>query len=516
MPALLFVVAYVLRTLLPNLGQVTASQLAGPLLIATAVALVLTLLLALRLRDRRKAEVLATLVAVLLTWPAPFIGIFEALSDSGLPSGLALATASLACVVPCALLAAFLLRRPPGGPAVRRLYEGTCVATAYLLVTALWPLRGGVPEATRAPVRLRTLKGDPPLTRPARPPNIYWIVLDAYSRGDILRDTFEYDNEPFLDALRKRGFRIATAASANYATTLPSLASAMNWDHIDPDPTRPIPGKLAYYGPFITMVRGNRTARLLGAMGYHRSVFSSGNYAFSSWDVEETHEPSLGSFDHQVLRATTLGQFSAEWQRRSHHAGVRAILDALPGPPPPADRPRFVFAHVMAPHPPFVMDEAGAYAPSGHYLYSVLDHGLALDFHLGDGWYEDRYVRQLRGVNALVLEALDRILAADPDAVVLLHGDHGSASRRSLDPTTEDVRERYAILHALRIPAAPAAAIAPTFSPVNAMRLVANCYFGAELPMLEDRTYSTNLGPGYSIRPVPDEAVRPEGYTPPE
>lgn len=515
MPALLFIVAYVLRTYRPNLGQITGAQLAGPLLVAVAFTLALVVLLALRLRDRRRGELLATTAIMALAWPAPFVTVFEALAGAGLPASVALAAAALACVAPTLALAAFLARRPRGAPGVRRLYEGATFAAGYLLLTALWPLRGGVPVDVRAPVRLRTLHQDPPLSRPARPPDIYWILLDAYTRADVLASHFGHDNSSFLDALRARGFQVAPAAAANYATTLPSLASALNWDHLGPDPARPIPGKFEYYAPLVTAVRENRTARVLGKLGYHRTVHSSGNYAFSEWDVEATHEAPLGSFDHQVLRATTLGQFTAEWQRRAHHAGLRAIFEALPGPPPPGGAPRFVFAHVMAPHTPFVMDETGAYRPSGHYLYSVLDNGLALDFHLGEGWYASRYVRQLRGVNALALAAIDRILSTSPDAVILLHGDHGSGSRRSLDRRTEDLRERYAILQAVRIPGAPPGAVGPTFSPVNTMRLVANTYFSAGLPMLEDHTFSTDYGPGYSIRQVPEGTVRPAGYAPP-
>ena len=331
MPAVLFALAYILRTYRPNLGQVTAAQLGGPLLAATLLAATLTALMALRLEDRRRGELLGLAATMAVLWPAPFVGAFEALAGAGLDGAVALAGAALAAALPLLVLGAFLGRQPPGATGVRRLYDGATFAAAYLLVTALWPLRSGVPEATRAPVRLRTLREDPTLTKPPRPPNIYWIVLDAYTRADVLRDTFGYDNAPFLDQLRSRGFQVAEAASANYATTLPSLASALNWDHLDPDPVRAIPGKLAYYAPLINRVRGNRTVRVLGALGYHRTVHSSGNYAFAGWEVEATHEPMLGSSTTRSCEPPPWGS-----SRPSGSGGPTTRGYAPPSPPSPA------------------------------------------------------------------------------------------------------------------------------------------------------------------------------------
>ena len=40
-------------------------------------------------------------------------------------------------------------------------------------------------------------------------PNIAHIVLDAYSRQDVLADLYQFDNTPFLDRLRGLGFAVA-------------------------------------------------------------------------------------------------------------------------------------------------------------------------------------------------------------------------------------------------------------------------------------------------------------------
>ena len=40
-------------------------------------------------------------------------------------------------------------------------------------------------------------------------PDVYYIVLDAYARGDILQSRYDYDNSDMLEWLERRGFFLA-------------------------------------------------------------------------------------------------------------------------------------------------------------------------------------------------------------------------------------------------------------------------------------------------------------------
>ena len=40
-------------------------------------------------------------------------------------------------------------------------------------------------------------------------PDIYYIILDTYTRSDSMQTFFNFDNEPFLDSLREMGFYVA-------------------------------------------------------------------------------------------------------------------------------------------------------------------------------------------------------------------------------------------------------------------------------------------------------------------
>jgi hypothetical protein len=64
-------------------------------------------------------------------------------------------------------------------------------------------------------------------------PDVYYIILDGYGRQDVLQREYGFDNTEFIHALRARGFYVADCSESNYAHTLYSLASSLNYDYLD-------------------------------------------------------------------------------------------------------------------------------------------------------------------------------------------------------------------------------------------------------------------------------------------
>jgi len=75
--------------------------------------------------------------------------------------------------------------------------------------------------------------GPPPARADAPLPDIYYIVLDAYTRQDVLRAAYGLDNTPFLEALEERGFYIARCSQSNYARTSLSLGATLNLAYVE-------------------------------------------------------------------------------------------------------------------------------------------------------------------------------------------------------------------------------------------------------------------------------------------
>jgi hypothetical protein len=155
---------------------------------------------------------------------------------------------------------------------------------------------------------------------------------------------------------------------------------------------------------------------------------------------------------------------------------------------PVSDQPRFVFAHVVAPHPPFVfLADGGSTNPTspfrlkdGNEFLGTLDE------------YVSGYIQQLQYINRRVLAVVDAIIAStDGDVIIVLQGDHGPGSRLNWeDPAGSDLFERMSILNAIRLPLdEPAGEIPSTLSPVNTFRLIFNREFGGEYELLADRSY---------------------------
>ncbi len=87
-------------------------------------------------------------------------------------------------------------------------------------------------------------------------------------------------------------------------------------------------------------------------------------------------------------------------------------------------RPRVVFTHVMAPHSPqvFAADGSAVNSPG----LALLDDDREEAAALGPAEYDRRLEGQVAFVNARTLRLVDEIVAADPDAVVVVFSDHGS------------------------------------------------------------------------------------------
>ena len=63
-------------------------------------------------------------------------------------------------------------------------------------------------------------------------PDIYYIILDAYARADVMQDFYGYDNSHFVEQLTDLGFYVAPCSQSNYAWTGLSLTSSLNMNYL--------------------------------------------------------------------------------------------------------------------------------------------------------------------------------------------------------------------------------------------------------------------------------------------
>ena len=223
---LLFAIFPILALLAQNRDWLPLLEGVRPLILSVLGALGLLGLIWVFIRDLPRAGLLASL-ALLMFYS--YGHIYGSLKAAGLGATIArhryLAPVATGLLIGVGLWIVKFLRDPR--PPTRVLN----VVSAALLIFPIVSIASYAVESPSPAVQeLRKLHlpaGKDP------PPDIYYIVVDAYARQDTLKEVFEFDNEPFLQGLENQGFTIARAARSNYAQTSLALASALNLDYVD-------------------------------------------------------------------------------------------------------------------------------------------------------------------------------------------------------------------------------------------------------------------------------------------
>jgi hypothetical protein len=339
-------------------------------------------------------------------------------------------------------------------------------------------------------------------------PDIYYIILDGYARGDVLLEVYGVDNSGFLDQLRERGFFVAVESRANYCQTVLSLASSLNLEYLDHLVDR-IGTDRRSTGPVISMIRNSAVVRVLEQNGYQTIAFASGytgteiltadRYLSAHWYPDE--------FQVALINMTPIPFFAESLFPMTHWHRER-ILYALEHVPEVSEpgRPTFVFAHIVSPHPPFVFGRHGEEIEPQYQF--VLHDGSHL---VGTrGFTREEYVygyrEQLLFINSRVVQLVDDILSRkDRPAVVILQADHGPGSMLnwgSVDDT--NLRERFSILNAYYLPGDGSVHLYDAISPVNSFRVIFNLYLHGGYDLLPDESYFSTFTRPYDLVRVTD------------
>jgi hypothetical protein len=266
------------------------------------------------------------------------------------------------------------------------------------------------------------------------PPDVYYIVLDGYPRGDFIEQYLGSSNQKFLDQLSERDFYVANCSQSNYSDTRFSLASTLNMTYLNGGTNQP---EVVHSGAVLDqMIHTSEVQQNFSDLGYTIITFESG-YKWLRWEHstqhldlaadKSSHLSSLGLNDFErLLVDTTAGKLLLDMTtlprvnqladiidnpRAAHRERVLYSLDKLPQIPAEFPSPKFIYAHIIFPHPPFVVDQAG------NPLQNTPPDEIAA------------YADQITYLDDRLLDILDNVLenSAQPP-VIILQGDHGQLS----------------------------------------------------------------------------------------
>jgi hypothetical protein len=340
---------------------------------------------------------------------------------------------------------------------------------------------------------------EPPPKPDAKPrPDIYFIVLDGYARADILAKYYGFDNAPFLDGLRRRGFQVSDRSRSNFYWTFLSLGSALNFDYVQDVVARQLDPQSRDRTELYRILRDNRAARFLRERGYRFVHLQStwGGTASNSY-ADEFLPCHSGIFGNEYLRAVA----DASWLRALESKASLDVANchlqnlATLAAQAKAPGPKFVFAHFVPPHHPYLFDRHG----------NVLRRATMSDqFELQRRLWENRpaYAGQLAFITRRIHEVVGRLLDESPTPpVIILISDHGPNLRSGLD-AAEQREVRLANLTAMYLPGAPDGFLPPDATPVNHLRRVFDLYFDAGLPLLPDRYFVSEYQSPFDLTEV--------------
>jgi hypothetical protein len=497
----LFAAASVLALYTANLRETSFGDVAPALITVVGSAALLVAAIALLLRDfGPRAAILASLILVAALYHAGLFGRLNGLLGGVLPTAAAMpltlvAVSVLAVVV---MRARFDLAVPNAllnGIALVLVVTPVWTAASYTVETTALP-RPALAAAPTPAASISLPRGAIAGPAVAATPDIYYFVFDRYGSQNTLERVYGFDNRPFLEALRAKGFYVASGSHANYPKTAPSFASTFDMDYLDlaDDPL----ARRNEWHPIYDKLENHRVGNFLKSTGYRfiqigswwaptqHNAAADENYSFGfsefAWlYLRRTIVPKV---IHAVAPGTGIAAMT-DWDNGQcqrvprQFAAVKAI----------SERPEatFTFVHVLLPHEPYV------FAADGRCLSpeEVRARGQ-----------KDGYLGQLRYANSLIGDMVDHLLSSPNKPIIILQADEGPypeayriGDRSWRQATPEQLATKTAILNAFYFPDGDYSMLYRDITSVNTFRLLFDKYFGTNHGRLRDRIFAF---PNYS------------------
>jgi hypothetical protein len=453
--------------------------LVRPLVIVIVVGLVTTAVATLIVRDRNLAGIAAWAVLTAVT-----------VND--------VRAFALLLVVAAAVMAVGIRLRHvgwPRGPTVTRFLS---VLAVILLLTSLIDSvqSGAVGYALDEVQRDFAAEGPADGYAPGAP-DIYVFLLDGYPGRTATRAEPGFDSAAITDALRSRGFELASDARSNYVTTRLTLPAVFASAHLLDIPSLRRPGTRQGDAHVLReATESGVVLSALGAAGYERIAVASGYGEIGPRRVDRLIvPPQIGEFEASLLRSTMVGSIvdflapnaaASEKHERVEGTFEEAALLAKE----PHDRPRFVFLHVPGPHGPWVVDAAGNYWPGTSSRFASFADPIR-----DPAVRRQRFFEYSTFIANRTLATVDSILAASSTPpVIVLFSDHGpDISFDTHDPLSADLDQRTSNLIAVLAPG-QADLLPDDATVVNIFPIVLNAYLGTDLPMQPNTFWAWRTG----------------------
>lgn len=314
-------------------------------------------------------------------------------------------------------------------------------------------------------------------------PDIYFILFDEYSNSRTLKEIYHYDNSGFDSFLVREGFHVQWNSRSNYAGTFLSMASTLNFSYLSDlkDVT------FSKYKDLLDAIANNNVVNFFYTQGYtviNNSPFdlpghpSGRSIPFISTKARLISNRTL--FNYIVIelegrvKNTLWGPDGAESriEEETDKQNKDALQETKEESLKKTSAPRFIYTHVLMPHPPYLYDS----------LLRRRNH-FDIAAHLDeDPRYYLNYIPYTNACARDLLETIKRNTGGK--AVIIFMSDHGFRYRTNGNLTPYFFDNQNAVY----FPDNDYHLFYDSISSVNQFRVVFNKLFRQNLPLLKDST----------------------------
>ena len=364
--------------------------------------------------------------------------------------------------------------------------RGILAVILVILAGSLTVALARQPDEASSPRRTSPARSQAAAVRRPSKPDIYYIVLDRYGGPRTLKRDFNFDNQPFLDFLRSKGFFVADQARTNYPRTAQAVASTLDMRFLDYLEGRS--GPLDYAAVYDTL-KGPRVATFLKDRGYRYiklgswwKATSSDPHADKNFKYVRPEKVNLYAEQNGLSRRERfrMGEYLHRyWQYRQ----LREVI-------PKMDGPKFVWVHILCPHEPWVSARDGRFMSNNPVARRFFDRARPLPHGT-----KKNFVEQVMWTNSQLEKLVNRLVRGPEESrpVVVIQADEGpytglvpeNATRVSI----KKLRQKMFVMSAFYFPGARNPPLHPSFTSVNTFRVIFNLYFGTQYPLLPDRSF---------------------------
>ena len=326
--------------------------------------------------------------------------------------------------------------------------------------------------------------------------NIYYFVTDALGSEKGLRQANVHTTfiQELEEKLKGRGFTILENNLSSYNLTYLGLQSIFDMDYPVDEQSNRYNNTSKFYSNSLKEKNESLLERQLRVLGYKKFVYF-GNSFHNCSALRKNIVCGMNN-EKSFIKNISMDYTFNTFIETSLLNSIRGRFGLLQSTINTLDyvfkylrlqnknaSPQFLFAHVMIPHPPYRTQTC------------EIDEHYTVDLE------PQMYVNSIKCLENQLLPILAFIEKKDPDAIIIVQGDHGSefiyaaenAWNGNHQASKMALKERFSAFNAIKMPSSCLVNLPKSLGNVNTIRLALACAAGIKPKLLEEKHFIANF-----------------------